>query len=93
MTASSGTEGSCPPQQGDNSVVRVLEIVNTRGLHARASAKFVQTVEQRQGFMIACPEEVAFRQEWIDAEAIRKAGTELRNSGYGRYLLNLAAQS
>jgi len=46
MTASSGTEGSCPPQQGDNSVVRVLEIVNTRGLHARASAKFVQTVEK-----------------------------------------------
>ena len=46
MTASSGTEGACPPQQGDNSVVRVLEIVNTRGLHARASAKFVQTVEK-----------------------------------------------
>jgi phosphocarrier protein HPr len=43
MTASSGAEDG-PPEP--DSIIRVLEIVNTRGLHARASAKFVQTVEK-----------------------------------------------
>ena len=46
MSSSSGAEGGCPSQQADDSIVRVLDIVNTRGLHARASAKFVQTVEK-----------------------------------------------
>ena len=45
MSSSSGAEGSAP-QQREESVIRVLEIVNTKGLHARASAKFVQTVEK-----------------------------------------------
>lgn len=46
MSSSSGAEGGCPGQHRDDSIIRVLEIVNTRGLHARASAKFVQTVEK-----------------------------------------------
>lgn len=46
MSSSSGAEGGCPGQHRDDSIVRVLDIVNTRGLHARASAKFVQTVEK-----------------------------------------------
>ena len=46
MSSSSEAEGGCPPQHCQDSVVRVLDIVNTRGLHARASAKFVQTVEK-----------------------------------------------
>jgi phosphocarrier protein len=46
MTSSSGADGGFPPQPEGDSVVRVLEIVNTKGLHARASAKFVQTVEK-----------------------------------------------
>jgi phosphocarrier protein HPr len=46
MSFSSGAEGGAPPQHGEDCVVRVLEIVNTKGLHARASAKFVQTVEK-----------------------------------------------
>jgi phosphocarrier protein len=46
MSPSSGAEGGCPPQHWEDSVIRVLDIVNTRGLHARASAKFVQTVEK-----------------------------------------------
>jgi phosphocarrier protein HPr len=46
MSSSSEAEGGCPGQQGEDSVIRVLDIVNTRGLHARASAKFVQTVEK-----------------------------------------------
>jgi len=54
------------------------------------AANFVQTVEQRQGFMIACPEEVAFHQKWIGREALVKAGETLKNNPYGRYLLGLA---
>jgi phosphocarrier protein HPr len=46
MSSSSGAEGGCPGQHREASIVRVLDIVNTRGLHARASAKFVQTVEK-----------------------------------------------
>jgi phosphocarrier protein HPr len=46
MSSSSEAEGGCPGRQGEDSVVRMLDIVNTRGLHARASAKFVQTVEK-----------------------------------------------
>ncbi|TMJ30364.1 MAG: HPr family phosphocarrier protein [Alphaproteobacteria bacterium] len=46
MSSSSGAEGGCPGQHRDDSIIRVLDIVNTRGLHARASAKFVQTVEK-----------------------------------------------
>jgi phosphocarrier protein len=46
MNSSSRAQGGCPRQPGEESLVRVLDIVNTRGLHARASAKFVQTVEK-----------------------------------------------
>ncbi len=46
MSSSSGAEGGCPGQHRHDSIIRVLDIVNTRGLHARASAKFVQTVEK-----------------------------------------------
>jgi phosphocarrier protein len=46
MISSSGSGGGCPKQHPDDCIVRVLDIVNTRGLHARASAKFVQTVEK-----------------------------------------------
>ena len=54
---------------------------------------FVQTVEQRQGFMIACPEEIAYRQGWIDRESLVRQGEELKSNGYGRYLLKLAAEN
>lgn len=50
---------------------------------------FVQTVESRQGFMIACPEEIAYRQGWIDAAAVERMGDALRSNGYGQYLLRL----
>jgi phosphocarrier protein len=46
MSSSSGAQGGCPGQHRDDSIIRVLDIVNTRGLHARASAKFVQMVEK-----------------------------------------------
>lgn len=53
------------------------------------ASHFVQTVEARQGFMIACPEEIAYRQGWIDAAAIQKMGEALCKNGYGQYLLKL----
>lgn len=55
------------------------------------AATFVQTVESRQGFMVCCPEEVAFRQGWIGADDLMRMGDRLKNNGYGRYLLRLAA--
>lgn len=54
------------------------------------AAEFVQIMERRQGFKIACPEEIAFHQGFIDADALREIGTKLGKSSYGRYLLQLA---
>jgi glucose-1-phosphate thymidylyltransferase len=52
------------------------------------AANFVETIEARQGFKIACIEEVAFRKGFIDATQLRKLGESLRNS-YGQYLLSV----
>ncbi|HVO59791.1 MAG TPA: glucose-1-phosphate thymidylyltransferase RfbA [Terriglobales bacterium] len=49
---------------------------------------FIQTIENRQGLMVACPEEIAFRNGYISAEALEKAGRSMKNS-YGEYLLQL----
>lgn len=53
------------------------------------AAQFVHAVESRQGFMISCPEEIAFRQGWVAADRLREVGLKLKNNGYGRYLLKL----
>lgn len=61
------------------------------GTHAsltQASA-FVQAVEERQGLMIACLEEIAYRQGWIDARQLEQAGHAMASSSYGQYLLQL----
>lgn len=50
---------------------------------------FVQTIEKRQGLKIACLEEIAWRNGWIDAAAIRSKAERMRSSGYGDYLLEL----
>lgn len=55
------------------------------------AAQFVQTVESRQGFMISCPEEIAYRMGWICSEDLRKMGQELSKNDYGRYLLKLVS--
>ena len=50
---------------------------------------FVQTIEQRQGLMIACPEEIAYRLSYINAEQLDALAFPVRKSGYGQYLLAL----
>lgn len=52
---------------------------------------FVQTIEKRQGLKIACPEEIAYRQGFIDASQLRQLGEEQKKSGYGDYLLKILA--
>lgn len=53
------------------------------------AADFVRILEKRQGQKIACPEEIAYRQGWIDAQRIQATGEALRKSGYGAYILGL----
>jgi glucose-1-phosphate thymidylyltransferase len=53
------------------------------------ASNFVQTIEQRQGLKIACPEEIAYRMNFIDAKQLEILAAPLRNSGYGEYLLNV----
>ena len=50
---------------------------------------FVSTVQKRQGLKIACLEEIAYRQAWIDAEQLERLAIPLNKNEYGRYLLNL----
>ncbi|MFZ4506530.1 MAG: glucose-1-phosphate thymidylyltransferase RfbA [Fimbriimonas sp.] len=57
------------------------------------AANFVETIEQRQGQMIACPEEIAFALGLIDAAQLEKLAEPLRKSDYGRYLLALLGPS
>ncbi|GAB4405128.1 MAG: glucose-1-phosphate thymidylyltransferase RfbA [Rhodoferax sp.] len=53
------------------------------------AASFIATLQKRQGLQVACPEEIAFTQGWIDAEQIQKLAAPLAKNGYGQYLLNL----
>jgi glucose-1-phosphate thymidylyltransferase len=53
------------------------------------AAQFIQTIEKRQGLKVACPEEIAFRQGYIDAAQLEALALPLKNSGYGAYLLTL----
>jgi glucose-1-phosphate thymidylyltransferase len=53
------------------------------------AASFIGTLQKRQGLMVACPEEIAYGQKWIDASALEKLAKPLAKNGYGQYLLNL----
>jgi glucose-1-phosphate thymidylyltransferase len=53
------------------------------------AAAFIATLQKRQGLMVACPEEIAFAQKWINAEQLQKLAKPLAGNGYGQYLLNL----
>jgi glucose-1-phosphate thymidylyltransferase len=50
------------------------------------AAGFIATLQKRQGLMVACPEEIAFRQDWISQEAVEKVANQLSKSSYGQYL-------
>jgi glucose-1-phosphate thymidylyltransferase len=50
------------------------------------AAGFIATLQKRQGLMVACPEEIAYRQAWISAEAVKKVADQLKNNSYGQYL-------
>ncbi len=54
------------------------------------AASFVQAVEERQGMMISCPEEIAFRLGYIDKDHLRDLAAPMEGNRYGRYLLQLA---
>lgn len=57
------------------------------------AGNFIETIEQRQGLKICCPEEVAFQQRWIDTEQLSQIAAALNKSGYGEYLLGLLERS
>lgn len=53
------------------------------------ASTFVQTVEKRQGFKVACLEEIAWRNGWLSDDQVRESAKSLSKTGYGRYLLDL----
>ncbi len=53
------------------------------------ASNFIATIEERQGLKVSCPEEIAFRRGFIDAEQLRLLAEPLKKTGYGQYLLNL----
>ncbi|WP_297571786.1 glucose-1-phosphate thymidylyltransferase RfbA [uncultured Deefgea sp.] len=53
------------------------------------ASQFIQTIEARQGLKVCCPEEIAYRQGWIDAEQVKTLAATLKKTGYGKYLLCL----
>ena len=55
------------------------------------ASHFIETIERRQGLKIACPEEIAWRQGWIDTRALEALAQPLAKSGYGEYLLRLVS--
>jgi glucose-1-phosphate thymidylyltransferase len=52
----------------------------------------VETIEKRQGYKIACLEEIAFNNGWLTAEAMERIGRALSKNSYGRYLLSLVKE-
>lgn len=57
------------------------------------ASQYVRAIEQRQGQRVACLEEIAFLQGWIDAAAMREAAARLAKSGYGAYLLQVLQEA
>ena len=57
------------------------------------AAHFVETVEKRQGFKVACLEEIAYRNGWLHADDLQSIGQSLSKNSYGQYLLSLVRES
>lgn len=56
------------------------------------AGNFIQTIENRQGLKVCCPEEIAYVNKWIDAEQLLRLAAPLSKTGYGQYLQNLTKQ-
>jgi glucose-1-phosphate thymidylyltransferase len=57
------------------------------------ASHYVETIERRQGLKIACPEEIAYRQGWIDAARVERLGQAMAKNAYGQYLLALLREA
>lgn len=57
------------------------------------ASQFIATLENRQGLKVACPEEIAFRQGWINAEQLQALAQPLTKNGYGQYLLRILKEN
>ncbi len=64
-----------------------LDTGTHESLHEAGS--FIESIQKRQGLMVACPEEIAFKKGWIDANSLEKLAQPLLKSFYGKYLLSL----
>lgn len=53
------------------------------------ASSFINTLQKRQGLMVSCPEEIAFRRKWIDASQLQALASPLAKSAYGQYLMSL----
>ena len=53
------------------------------------AGQFIATLEKRQGLKVACPEEIAWRAGWIDAQQLQKLAQPMLKNGYGQYLARL----
>lgn len=56
------------------------------------AGQFIATLENRQGLKVACPEEIAFRQKWINVEQVKKLAKPLSKNGYGKYLMQIVKE-
>jgi glucose-1-phosphate thymidylyltransferase len=56
------------------------------------AAAFVETLEARQGLMLACVEEIAYRMGYIDAEAVERVARSMTHNSYGQYLIHMLQQ-
>ena len=56
------------------------------------ASNFIETIESRQGLKVCCPEEIAYRNKWIDSSQLRKLAEPLIKNNYGQYLINLVEQ-
>lgn len=57
------------------------------------AAQFVETIEKRQGYKIACLEEIAFNQGWMSEDQLLAQAYQLKKNGYGAYLKDIARDS
>ena len=64
-----------------------LDTGTHESLHEAGS--FIETIQKRQGLMVACPEEIAYKKKWINADSLESLAQPLLKSSYGKYLLSL----